>query len=47
MPYNVRFDFARPLSQRVVDIYYVSPPICEVFYYSEVPSSSESEGSVL
>lgn len=43
MPYQVKFDFARPISPRVVDVYYVSPPICGVLYYSEVPSSSDGE----
>ena len=40
MPYQVKFDFARPISPRVVDILYISPPICGVAYYSEVPTSS-------
>ena len=33
MPFQVKFDFARPLSPRVVDVYYVSPPICGLYYY--------------
>jgi hypothetical protein len=47
MPYQVKFDFARPLSPRVVDILYVSPPICGLVYYSEVPISSEGDGAML
>jgi len=47
MPYQVKFDFARPLSPRVVDILYVSPPICGLVYYSEVPTSSEGDGTML
>jgi hypothetical protein len=34
MPYQVKFDFARPLSPRVVDVLYISPPICGLYYYS-------------
>jgi hypothetical protein len=43
MPYQVKFDFARPISPRVVDILYISPPIDSVSYYSEVPTSSSGD----
>lgn len=46
MPYNVKFDFSRPLSTRVVDIFYASPAINPVLYYP-VPTSSEGESVML
>lgn len=45
MPYNVKFDFCRPLGSRIVDIDYVSPAICPALYYSAVASSSTADGA--
>jgi hypothetical protein len=47
MPNQVRFDFARSFTPRVVDIFYVSPPVCGVIYFSEVPSSSTGYTSLV
>jgi len=47
MPYQVKFDFARPITPRVVDVYYVSPPICGLSYYSAVPTSSDGDSVML
>lgn len=46
MPYNVKFDFSRPLNTRVVDVFYVSPAVCPVLYYS-VPTSGDGETVML
>jgi len=47
MPNQVRFDFARPFTPRIVEIFYESPATCGVIYFSEVPSSSSGYTSVI
>lgn len=47
MPYQVKFDFARPISPRVVEIFYESPAICGIVYYSQIPTSSDGYTSLL
>lgn len=47
MPYQVKFDFARPISPRIVEIFYESPAICGLEYYSQVPTSSDGYSSLL
>jgi hypothetical protein len=46
MAYNTPFDAFRPLGFRVVDIHYVSPPVCDLSYYHPeiVPVTGEGEG---
>ncbi len=40
MPYNIQFDYCRPLGTRIVDVFYVSSPICNLAYY-ENPTSGD------
>lgn len=45
MPDYSPFLFTLPPGTRIVEIEYVSPPVCPVLYYTAV--SSDSEGSTL